>query len=222
MPRYTNAQLDEIGASFDRQRDAIAPKMGAGAAAGIAAKRIHKQYPGALQQLRARATEERAAGMRPPLKKRAKPKKAKKAKRPRTKVLTGRRGLVRKPWGKPARKAARKSARRNPSVSGLSTRQRRVLAVTHAGVDAALARAHAAARKSGRKASVRFGAVTVTVRPDGKLAMWHRDAKGARWNPSDFEKVRRAVVASAKRRGYKLKDPSGRAIAAAIGRKKLG
>ena len=65
MAKYSPAQLAAIGDAFDRQRDAIAPKLGAKAAGAIAASHVRKKYPGALELLRKKADKERAAGKRP-------------------------------------------------------------------------------------------------------------------------------------------------------------
>ena len=65
MAHYSSKELAKIGDSFERQKDALEPRLGKRIAGAIAAKRIRSKYPGALEQLRAKASAERKAGKRP-------------------------------------------------------------------------------------------------------------------------------------------------------------
>ena len=65
MAHYSSKELAKISDSFERQKDALEPRLGKRIAGSIAAKRIRSKYPGALEQLRAKASAERKAGKRP-------------------------------------------------------------------------------------------------------------------------------------------------------------
>lgn len=73
-------------------------------------------------------------------------------------------------------------------------------------------------RASRRPVVVRMAGFEMVAHPNGRM----ETRLAPRGNPSKFERLRRRIVADARRRSYPLKDPSGRALAAAIGRAKYG
>lgn len=68
----------------------------------------------------------------------------------------------------------------------------------------------------------RAGNAWAICRAQMQRAYGHDAFEAALRNPSRFEKLRAKIVADARRRGYPLKDPSGRAVAAVVGRRKYG